>query len=127
KAPATGNYFMHGHVNVTGTYQIIPGNEVTIMNAVVAARGFDEVAIPQRAQLVRRIGDAHVYVRVDLNRIFRGEDPDIYLQPDDTVMVGTNVFAPFLAAVRNGFRVTYGAGAIYDRNFARDPNDPFGF
>ena len=32
--------------------------------------------------------------------------------------VGTNALAPFLAAIRNGFRVTYGFGFLYDKNFA---------
>ena len=43
------------------------------------------------------------------------------------IFVGTNAAAPFLAALRNGFRVTYGFGFIYDRNFAYDNNNPFGF
>ena len=33
-------------------------------------------------------------------------------------MVGTNAIAPFLATLRSAFRFTYGAGFLYDRNFA---------
>ena len=39
--------------------------------------------------------------------------------------LGTNLIAPYLAALRNAFRFTYGAGFIYDRNFAYD-RDAFG-
>ena len=55
---------------------------------------------------------------MDLDKIFAGHEPDIYLKPDDQVMVGTNVLAPFLSAVRGAFRITYGFGFLYDRNFA---------
>ena len=33
-------------------------------------------------------------------------------------MVGTNALAPFVAALRGAFRITYGFGFLYDRNFA---------
>jgi hypothetical protein len=36
------------------------------------------------------------------------------------IEVGTSVRAPFWAVVRNAFRMTYGFGFVYDRNFA-DP------
>ena len=79
---------------------------------------FDAVAIPERTEIIRRIaGDKEVFASVDLDRIFAGEDPDIYIKPNDTINVGTNILAPFLAAVRDGFRITYGFGFIYDKNF----------
>jgi hypothetical protein len=59
---------------------------------------------------------------VNLPKIFAGEQPDVYLRPYDTVNVGTNALAPFLAAIRGAFRFTYGFGFIYDRNFYNQPN-----
>ena len=50
--------------------------------------------------------------------IFSGQQPDVYLKPDDKIMVGTNALAPFIAAARGAFRLTYGLGFLYDRNFA---------
>ena len=38
--------------------------------------------------------------------------------PNDIVRVGTNAFAPFVASFRNAFRITYGFGFLYDRNYA---------
>jgi hypothetical protein len=32
--------------------------------------------------------------------------------------VGTHAIAPFLLTIRNSFRLTYGFGFVYDRNFA---------
>ncbi|CAA9440219.1 MAG: hypothetical protein AVDCRST_MAG64-4134, partial [uncultured Phycisphaerae bacterium] len=70
--------------------------------------------------------DREVFVRVNLAKIFEGEAPDIYLKPDDQVLVGTNMLAPFIAAVRGAFRFTYGFGFLYDRNFAAEENQNFG-
>lgn len=120
--PRTGFYFVGGHVNTPGTYQILPDSELTVKQAIISARGLDLVAIPARTQLIRRVGDQDVFVRINLSKIFVGQEPDLYLQPNDMILVGTNFPAPFLAALRNGFRVTYGFGFLYDRNFAVDRN-----
>jgi protein involved in polysaccharide export with SLBB domain len=115
--PAQGVYYVAGHVNRPGVYQIV-GQRVTLKQAIVAAGMFDQLAIPERSEIVRRIsGDKEVFAEVDLDRIFAGEDPDIFIKPNDTINVGTNILAPFIAAVRNGYRITYGFGFIYDKNF----------
>ena len=59
-------------------------------------------------------------IPINLEDIFRGEEPDTFLKPNDIISVGTDVRAPFYAVMRNAFRMTYGFGFIYDRNFA-DP------
>jgi hypothetical protein len=53
-----------------------------------------------------------------MDKVASGQQPDIYLKPNDIVRVGTQAHAPFLAAFRNAFRVTYGFGFLYDRNYA---------
>ncbi|MEM7808021.1 MAG: polysaccharide biosynthesis/export family protein, partial [Planctomycetota bacterium] len=120
EAEQTGVYYVGGNAAVTGVFQISPQNPVTLKRAIVAARGFNPVAIPQRTQLIRKMGDQDVFVRVNLKKIFLGQEPDLYVKPDDMIMVGTNFPAPFLAALRNGFRVSYGFGFLYDRNLGRD-------
>jgi hypothetical protein len=121
--PVVGEYYMGGHVNVTGVYSLT-ARKINLKQAVVAARGLDGIAIPSRTEIIRRVGDnKEIFVRVDLDKIFSGTQPDIYLKPNDIVNVGTNFVAPFIAAVRNGFRVTYGFGFLYDRNYASDDDD----
>jgi protein involved in polysaccharide export with SLBB domain len=118
-----GFYYLSGHVNQGGVFQF-SGQKLTLKGAIAAARGLDGLAIPQRTDIVRKIGpNQEMYYRVDLAKIFAGQAPDIYLKPNDHVMVGTNFLAPFLAAVRGGFRMTYGFGFLYDRNFAYDQNN----
>jgi protein involved in polysaccharide export with SLBB domain len=117
-----GTYYMGGHVTRPGAYTL-NGQRVTLKQAIIAASMLDPLAIPQRTDVVRRLGpDREVWVRVDLSKLFAGTQPDVYIKPDDQVLVGTNAIAPYLAAFRNAFRITYGAGFIYDRNFAYDKN-----
>jgi polysaccharide export outer membrane protein len=115
--PPTGEYYMSGHIARVGVYSV-PPKGITLKQAVVAAGMLDGVAIPQRTELIRRVGaNREVWVAIDTNAIFSGAQPDIFLKPNDIMHVGTNILAPFIAAVRGGFRITYGFGFLYDRNF----------
>ncbi len=120
--PIVGEYYMGGHVARVGVYSL-SGRKITLKQAVVSAGMLDQVAIPQRTDIIRRTGpDQEVYVRIDMAKIFAGEQSDIYLKPNDIVQVGTNAIAPFLAAVRGAFRITYGFGFLYDKNFNTNNN-----
>lgn len=116
--PTVGFYYMSGHVARVGVYNLT-GQQITMKEAVVSAGMLDGVAIPQRTDLIRRIGpNREVFARINLAKIWEGEQPDIFLKPYDIVHVGTNFIAPFIAAIRGGFRITYGFGFLYDRNYA---------
>jgi protein involved in polysaccharide export with SLBB domain len=118
-----GVYQMGGHVTRAGTYNLT-GQKLTLKQAVYGNGGLDQLAIPARTELIRRVGpNKEVFVRVDLDKISAGEQPDFFLKPNDLVIVGTNAAAPFLAAVRSGFRITYGFGFLYDRNYAPQNNN----
>jgi protein involved in polysaccharide export with SLBB domain len=120
--PVIGEYYMGGHVLRTGVYSLT-ARDITLRKAVIAAGGLDQLAVPQNTDIVRNIERfKKVYARVNLAKIFSGQEPDILLKPDDEIMVGTSAWAPFLAAFRNGFRLTYGFGFIYDRNYWEDDN-----
>jgi polysaccharide biosynthesis/export protein len=121
--PIIGEYYMGGHVLRVGVYSLT-ARKITLKQAVISAGMLDGLAIPQRTDVIRRVGpDREVYVRVDLAKIFSGDTPDFFLKPNDQVMVGTNMFAPFIAAARGAFRLTYGFGFLYDRNFASEENN----
>ena len=116
--PQTGFYFVGGHVARPGAYTL-SGQKMTVKDAIISASMLDGLAIPQRTDIIRQIHPDHeIYVRVDLSKIFSGEEPDVYLKPHDKIMVGTNALAPFIAAIRGGFRITYGFGFLFDRNYA---------
>jgi polysaccharide biosynthesis/export protein len=118
-----GEYYMGGHVARTGVYSLT-GRKIQLTQAIWAAGGLDQLAIPGRTLIRRRVDNNKVILaRVDLEKIFAGEEPDIYLKPDDQIEVGTNAAAPFIAAIRGGFRMTYGFGFLYDRNYAPQQNN----
>jgi protein involved in polysaccharide export with SLBB domain len=117
-SPPIGEYYMGGHVARPGVYSLTARN-ITLKQAIISAGMLDQLAIPTRTDVIRRLSkNQEVFVRVDLEKIFGGIEPDILLKPDDQVMVGTNAGATFLAALRNSFRFTYGFGFLYDRNYA---------
>lgn len=118
--PTIGEYYMAGHVARVGVYTLT-GRKITLKQAVTSAGMFDGLAIPARTEIIRRVGDEkELFVRVNLDKIFAGEQSDVYLKPNDIVNVGTTAWAPFVAAVRGAFRITYGFGFLYDRNYAYD-------
>lgn len=124
RPPVEGEYYMGGHVARVGVYSLT-ARKITLKQAVISAGMLDAIGVPGRCTIVRRLpsSDREIFARVDLEKIFAGEEPDVYLKPDDQVMVGTNAVMPFIAAVRGGFRTTYGFGFLYDRNYAADENN----
>ena len=112
-----GQFYVMGEVFRPGAYDLT-GRKMTVKMALASAGGFGELAWPSNCILIRRIGkDQELRVPLRLDKIMAGEDADIFLRPDDMIAVGTHVAAPFLAVARNAFRMTYGFGFIYDRNF----------
>jgi len=116
--PTQGFYYMGGHFQQPGVFNLT-GQHITLKQAVISARMLDGYAIPNKTDVIRRIGnDKEVFVRVNLERIFEGRQPDVFLKANDVVQVGTDWYPPFLAAIRGAFRLTYGFGFLYDRNYA---------
>ncbi len=122
--PSSGLVYMTGQVTRPGPYTIPATGTFTLTRAVAAAGGLSTLAIPERVDVIRMIGqDRQAWVRVNLRAIESGAFPDIVLCDSDRINVGTNFWAYPLAVVRNGFRASYGFGFLLDRNFG---NDVFG-
>jgi protein involved in polysaccharide export with SLBB domain len=122
--PLQGVVYIGGEVARTGVYSLPPIGQLTLSRAIDAAGGLNAIAIPNRVDVIRRIGDnREAVLRMNLAAIRKRNEPDIFLKPDDHIIVGTNFIASPLAVIRNGFRATYGFGFLLDRNFG---NDVFG-
>ena len=116
-----GNVFIEGEVARPGTFALPGDGDLTLKRLLAAAGGLTQTAVPQRVELTRRVGpEREVIMRLDLQAIREGREPDIFLKENDLVRVGTAFWATPLAVVRNGFRTTYGFGFILDRNFNVD-------
>jgi protein involved in polysaccharide export with SLBB domain len=118
-----GEFYIGGEVSRPGVYSLT-GRQITVKMAVVAAGNFNGIAWPPNSLLIRRIGDnQEQFIPLNLEAISKGEELDLYLKPNDVIEVGTDIRATFYAVIRNAFRMTYGFGFIYDRNFS-DPRSP---
>ncbi|MFM1804112.1 MAG: hypothetical protein RL136_991 [Planctomycetota bacterium] len=120
--PETGFLYIDGEINRVGVYELQNTNgRLTLSRFVSAAGGLAQTAIPSRVDLVRMLGnDREATIRIDLAAIRNRSEPDIYMQANDHVIIGTNFTALPLAVIRNGFRMTYGFGFLLDRNFGYD-------
>ena len=112
-----GEFYVMGEVQRPGVYTLT-GRKVTIKMALAAAGNLGPLAWPENCTLVRRIGrDQEQTTVLNLRAICSGKEPDQFLKPNDVLEVGTHWKTSFLAVVRNAFRLSYGLGMIYDRNF----------
>lgn len=127
-----GFVYIEGEIARPGSYDLPLTGGLTLSRLVAAAGGLGPIAIPERVDLTRSIGEnREATVRLNLGGIRRRTEPDVLLKPGDYVMIGTNFWATPLAVFRNGFRVTYGFGFLLDRNFGNDvfgapPTNQFG-
>jgi protein involved in polysaccharide export with SLBB domain len=114
----TGYFYVMGEVARPGVYDL-RGQRITVKEAVAAAGNLGPLSWPANTVLYRRVGhDQEQMMPVDLNAIFAGREPDIFLKPDDVIAVGSNWIAPFMATWRSAFRMNYGFGFTYDRNYS---------
>ncbi|MBB6429298.1 polysaccharide biosynthesis/export family protein [Algisphaera agarilytica] len=119
-----GFVYIMGQSNRPGAYTVPGEQDLTLKQLIASSGGLGGLANPERVDLIRRTANnQEVTIRLDLAAIFHGNEPDIFLKPDDLINIGSSGVATPLAVIRNGFRFTYGFGFVLDRNFG---NDVFG-
>lgn len=122
--PLLGVVYIEGEVVRPGVYSLPAMGRLTLSRLVAAAGGLGAIAVPRRVDLIRRTGsNREATIRLSLTAIRHRNEPDIFLKPDDHIIIGTDFWATPVAIIRNGFRATYGFGFLLDRNFG---NDVFG-
>lgn len=113
-----GEFYVMGEVLRPGVYSLT-GRQITAKMAVAAAGNLGPLSWPNNSILIRRVGrHQEQTIPLPLLDIFAGREPDIFLKPNDVIAVGSHWSTPFIAVWRNAFRLTYGFGFIYDRNFS---------
>jgi protein involved in polysaccharide export with SLBB domain len=139
--------FVGGLVNLPQPQTYPPGAEITVLQSIAAAGGLRTDVTPREATLVRRMDDGtDVHVKLDLDRLSTGEDPNIVLAAGDILWVpetaetriqdwiNRNIF------VRAGVTVSYNVTGVEYLNRAnqqsrvssgsgtlQDTLDPFNF
>lgn len=80
--------YIGGLVNFPGPRELPPGAAINILQGLAAAGGTIEALLPSEGTLVRRMPDGEdVQVKLDLERIKRGQDPNIMLAGGDIFWV----------------------------------------
>jgi polysaccharide export outer membrane protein len=122
--PRSGVIYIDGEISRPGVYSMPASGKLTLSRLVAAAGGLGPLAIPERVDLTRIVGEnREASIRLNLGAIRKKTEPDLYLKPDDHIIIGTDFWAVPLAVFRSGLRMTYGFGFLLDRNFG---NDVFG-
>lgn len=111
--------FVGGLVNRVGPQTYPAGSEITILQALASAGGPRTDIYPKEGTLIRRLPDgSDAHVKLSLNRLARGEDPNVALAAGDILwvphtwetrvqeFVNRNIF------FRAGVSVTYNVSGI---------------
>ena len=114
-----GVYYVQGQVARAGAYNLTAGQKMTLKQAMAAGGPLTSLAWPSRCEIIRRIGEnMETTALIDLEKVYEGTAPDIFIKPGDIINVGSHPVARWVAVIRESFRSTYGFGFVYDRNFA---------
>lgn len=88
--PRSGLVYMTGQVQRPGPYNLPTDGKLTLLRAFDTAGGLNGLAIPERVDLTRVVGEGRqATIRLDAKAIAEQTQPDIYLKPDDRINVGT--------------------------------------
>ncbi|RKX31753.1 MAG: hypothetical protein DRP22_03325, partial [Verrucomicrobia bacterium] len=102
--------YVLGYVQRPGAYSLSGDEKVDAVRGVALAGGLLPTARAQNSFLVRvREDGRQEVVPVDLVRMARGKVPPVYLQPGDTLVVGSGM----LARLSEFIRPSLGAGVSY--------------
>jgi polysaccharide export outer membrane protein len=103
--------YVAGHVSHPGVYEIKEGVRIDALRAVAFGGGMTWTARPANCFVVRQIEDGQRVIAVDLSKS-GAERPPFYLQPGDTLVVGSSAGARFVAALRRVLNLGLSAGAF---------------
>lgn len=125
--------FVGGLVNRASPQNYPPGAKVTILQAIAAAGGLRTDVGPKEGTLIRRLpngSDAHV--KLNLDRLATGEDPNIYLASGDILWIPETFETRLWSFInqnlffRAGVSVNYNVTGIEFLNRASTQNARFG-
>jgi len=114
--------FVGGLVNGPSPQAYPPGTQVSVLQALAAAGGLRTDVIPREATLIRRMPNGkEVHVKLDLNRLGTGKDPNIQLAAGDILWVPHTIETRVEEWISKNiyFRAGVNVGARYDFIYQR--------
>ncbi len=96
-----------------------PGTQVTILQALAAAGGLRTDVTPTEGTLIRRMADGkEVQVKLDLDRLYTGRDPNITLAAGDVLWVPDTMLTRVQDWVNRNMFIRAGASATYGLDYS---------
>ncbi len=86
--------YVLGYVQRAGAFEIEAGNEtIPALQAVALAGGLSPSARAQNSFLIRQSDNRRQVIPVNLTKIARGDDPPVFMQPGDSLVIGSSWLA----------------------------------
>lgn len=112
--PRAGIVYVLGDVNRPGGFVMQDSGKITLLEALSQAGGGSRTASLSKAVLMRKNvqGQGYVTTKVHVDRIERGQDPDLELQANDVLFVPGNRLKGAIAGTQ-GVATSIGSASIY--------------
>ena len=88
--PAAQLIYVVGHVKRSGGFALGGRPQLSVIQALALAEGFDPTAAPSRAQVLRRSATMEQQIPVNMKKILAGKEEDVILRPNDILYVPSN-------------------------------------
>lgn len=92
-----GVVYMVGDFRSPGTIALTQYTPLTLMEATALSGGLMYQGKYNDVRLIRTVGDHRTVVKLDIQRILHGKDPDPVLQPNDIVFLPDDALKAFIA------------------------------
>jgi polysaccharide biosynthesis/export protein len=92
--------YVLGYVQHPGSFELPAGQKVDAVKAVALAGGLGTIARAENSFLVRETPQGNAVFAVNLDKMATGSIPPLYIEPGDTLVVGSGVFAKLSEFVR---------------------------
>ena len=99
--------YVLGYVNRPGAFPLRRSSSVDAMRAVALAGGLSASARAENSYMIRRTGEGQMIRPLNLKKIAGGDEAPIYLQPGDTLVVGTSMIAKLSEFVKPSVSAGY--------------------
>lgn len=110
--PRAGIVYVLGEVNRPGGFVMQDSGKITLLEALAQAGGGSKTASLSKAVLMRKGTQGYVTTKLHVDRIEKGQDPDLELQANDVLFVPGNRLKNVISGTQ-GVASAIGSASIY--------------
>jgi protein involved in polysaccharide export with SLBB domain len=125
EAAMPNTIFVSGLVNSSAPQTYAPGVRITVLQAITAAGGLRTDVLPTEATLIRRLPNGKdIRVKLDLDRLACGKDPNIALAAGDILWVPFTLSTRIEDWCNKNLHITGNAGGnvLYNGTYTQEYN-----